>query len=153
MRAPRQIRRSLEGRALLSAAPSHFTAAAKLPDHAVLTAGLTVGAESTVYQGTATDQSGKTSAIEIVLTDIRGGRAGILYVNNNDGSKVPVAFTIKSNLTFSFKFRLSGDENAVAGKLSANGHTITATWTSLSAAGVKGHGSAVATRLNAAAKK
>jgi len=126
---------SLEGRQLLSAAP------------AVESAIFRSGATSTSYVGTSTNQKHKTSAISLVLIDVRGVRTGVLYVNNSSGGKTPVNFTIKGNLTFSFKFHLPGEENVVSGKLGVNGETISGKWVSVSAAGVKGDGTFYASEV------
>jgi hypothetical protein len=71
----------------------------------------------------------------------------LFYIHNQDDVLVPVAFTVKSYLTFTFKFHLPGEENTVAGKISADGDKVTATWTSISIAGVKGEGSVTAIRV------
>ena len=137
---------SLEGRTRLSASPTHVAVGAAASFKSVVTDRLTVGAKSTVYQGTATNQSGKKSEISVVLTDMKGVLTGLFYVHNQNDALVPIAFTVKSNLTFTFKFHLPGEINTVEGKLSANGTTVTATWTSLRSSGTKGHGSVVAAR-------
>jgi hypothetical protein len=138
---------TLEGRALLSVSPSHVAVGAAASPSPAVTDGLTVGAKSTIYRGAATNQSGKTSTIDIVLTDMKGVRTGVFYVHNEADKLIPIAFTVKSNLTFSFKFNLPGETNTVEGKLSANGAKITAEWTSVSSTGVKGHGSVVARKV------
>jgi hypothetical protein len=126
---------SLEGRQLLSAAPA--------ASHTIFSAGAT----STTYVGTSTNQNHKTSAINLVLTDMRGVRTGVLYVNNSSGGKTPVNFTINSKLTFSFKFHLPGEENTVTGKLAADGEMISGKWISVSATGAKGGGTFSATEV------
>jgi len=132
---------------MLSASPAPVAFADAAPAKPVVTAALTVGAKSTVYRGTATNQDGHTSTISVVLTDMKGVRTGLFYIHNQDDVLVPIAFAVKSNLTFTFKFKLPGEVNTVEGKLSANGAKITAAWTSVSSTGVKGHGTVVATRI------
>ena len=138
---------SLEGRTLLSMSPAHIAGATNAFSPASVTDGLILGVKSTLYQGTATNQSGKTSAVSLVLTNMRGVRTGVMYASNRAGRNQAIAFTFNSDLSFTLKFRFHGEQGTLQGQLSADGATVTATWTSLSSGGAAGYGSVVARRV------
>jgi hypothetical protein len=147
MKANLLIVEQLEARQFLSLTPvatGHVPAAASMVQKYELVSGSTL--ESIMrYAGTATNQSGKTSKIALVLTDIKGMREGVIYVNNSRGGTTPISFTMTSKLTFSFDFTMSGERNKAVGKLSADGKTISGTWISTNSTGIVGGGSFRAT--------
>jgi hypothetical protein len=142
----------LESRELFSAMPlgfAHHAAGHALA--AVHVGSAKSGASTTVtvtdYAGTATNQDHRSSQITLAVTDDDGVRTGVLNVNNNGGTSTPISFNISRSGTFSFSFSMPGEKDTAAGKLSANGNTITGAWKSITTAGKKGSGKFTATRV------
>ena len=101
----------------------------------------------TDHSGTDTNQNNVTSNVTIEVIDTNGVRTGEVNVHNYDGVLTPIPFKIASNGTIAFTFSFSDQTNIVQAKLSADGTTITGSWTSINTNGTNGFGTMLATEV------